>query len=214
MIKKQSGVALFLFLLIPLVTVLGGIGFSFINPEWAAGHPDYVRNYQLLSLLKHTFMLGSMAVVCVLWVLVCLLVIRSKKRSFVWILVAALGPVGFAILASLNDLTAAEPDSYTRFLRKMNLFVRAGYEVLSFLIIWELAWQAMVLKSMLVIRYEAYTTGVSVAEIMKVRDASSGMWAFGEGMEVMYLAVLLYLLRPFVFRVVASVLARGSTNAR
>jgi hypothetical protein len=211
MIKKQSGVALFLFLLIPLVTVLGGIGFSFINPEWAAGHPDYVRNYQLLNLLKHTFMLGSMAVVGVLWVLVCLLVIRSKKRSYVWILVAALGPLGFAILASLNDLTATEPDSYTRFLRKMNGFVRAGYEVLSFVIFWELAWQTMILKSTLMVRYEAYTTGVSVAQINAVRDASSGMWAFGEGMEVMYLAVLLYLLRPIVFRMVAHVAAMRST---
>ena len=155
-----------------------------------------------------------MAGVGALWMLVCFLVIRSKKRSYLWLFLAALGPLGFAVLASLNDRTATEPDSYTRFLRRMNWLVRAGYEVLSFLIIWELAWQAMVLKSMLVIRYEAYTTGVSVAEIMKVRDASSGMWAFGEGMEVMYLAVLLYLLRPFVFRVVASVLARGSTNAR
>jgi len=33
------------------------------------------------------------------------------------------------------------------------------------------------------------------------------MWAFGEGMEVMYFAVLLYLLRPFVFRIVAQVAA-------
>ena len=115
MIKKQSGVALILFLLIPLVTVLGGIGFSFINPEWAAGHPDYVRNYHLLSLLKDTFMFGSMAGVVVLWVLVCFLVVRSKKRSLVWVLFAALGPLGFAVLASLNDRTATEPDSYTRF---------------------------------------------------------------------------------------------------
>jgi hypothetical protein len=33
------------------------------------------------------------------------------------------------------------------------------------------------------------------------------MWAFGEGMEVMYLAVLFYLLRPVVFRIVARVAA-------
>ncbi len=211
MIKKKWGVALFLFLLIPLVTVLGGVASSLINPEWAAGHPDYARNFHLLSLLENLLFFGSMAVVCVLWVLVCLLVIRSKKRSYVWILVAALGPVGFAILASLNDLTATEPDSYTRFLRRMNGLVRTGYEVLSFLIFWELAWQAMILKSSLMVRYEAFTTGVSVEQIMSVRDASSGMWAFGEGMEVMYLAVLLYLLRPIVFRMVAHVVTTRST---
>jgi hypothetical protein len=39
------------------------------------------------------------------------------------------------------------------------------------------------------------------------------MWAFGEGMEVMYLAVLLYLLRPFVFRIIAHVVARPSPQA-
>ncbi len=139
--------------------------------------------------------------------------IALKKRSYVWLLLAALGPLGLAVLASLNDLTTTETDSYTRFLRRMNGFVRAGYEVLSFVIIWELAWQAMILKSILTIRFEAATTGVSVAQITNVQNASSGMWAFGEGMEVMYVAVLLYLLRPFVFRMVAHALAQGSTKA-
>jgi hypothetical protein len=153
-----------------------------------------------------------MACVGVVWLLVCFLVIRSKKRSYLWLLMAALGPLGFAALASLNDRTTAETDSYTRFVRKMNLFVRSGYEVLSFAIIWELAWQAMILKSTLMIRYEAFTTGASVAQINAVRDASSGMWAFGEGLEVMYFAVLLYLLRPFVFRMVAYLVAARSSR--
>jgi hypothetical protein len=211
MIKKQSGVVLFLFLLIPVIPVLGGIASSLINPEWAAGHPDYARNFHLLTLLKLTLLFGSLACTGALWVLVCLLVIRSKKRSYVWLLFAALGPLGLAVLASLTDLTTTEPDSYTRFLRKMNGFVRAGYEVLSFVVIWELAWQAMLLKRMLMIRFEAATTGASVAQIMNVQNASSGMWAFGEGLAVMYLAVLLYLLRPFVFRMVAYVMATRSS---
>jgi hypothetical protein len=207
MMKKQSVLALGLFLLIPVVTVLGGILFSLINPEWAAGHPNYVRNYHLLNLLKMLCLWASAAVVGVLWMLVCVLVIRSKKRSYLWLFLAALGPLGFAVLATLNDRTTPGTDSYTRFVRKLNWFVRAGYEVLSFVIIWELAWQAMILKSTLMIRYEAATTGVSVAQINAVRDASAGMWAFGEGMEVMYLAVLLYLLRPLAFRIVAHVAA-------
>ena len=118
-----------------------------------------------------------MAGVVVLWVLVCFLVVRSKKRSLVWVLFAALGPLGFVVLASLNDRTATEPDSYTRFLRKMNTPVRAGYEVLSFLIIWELAWQAMILMSTLMVRYEAFTTGVSVAQI--IRCARRVVWNVG-----------------------------------
>ena len=213
--KKQSVAALVLFLLIPLVTVLGGILFSLINPEIAAGHPNYVLNYHLLNLLKIMSFWASVAGVAVLWVLVCLLVIRSKQRSYLWLFLAALGPLGFAALASLNDRTTEETDSYTRFVRKLNWFARAVYELLSFVIIWELAWQAMVLKSTLMIRYEAATTGVSTTQIISLRDASSGMWAFGEGMEVMYLAVLLYLLRPIVFRIVAHAAAmRTSPKAR
>lgn len=211
MIKKQSGLALFLFLLIPLITILGGIASNFINPEWAAGHPDYSRNFHLLTLLKNLLFFGSLAGVCVLWVLVCVLVIRYKRRSYLWLVFAALGPLGFAVLASLTDRTATEPDSYTRFLRRMNLFVRAGYEILSFAIIWELAWQAMILWRMMQIRYEAATTGVSVAQVMNVQNASSGMWAFGEGLEVMYLTVLFYLLRPLLFRMVAYVVATRSS---
>ena len=205
--KKQSVAALVLFLLIPLVTVLGGILFSLINPEIAAGHPNYVLNYHLLNLLKIMSFWASVAGVAVLWVIVCLLVIRPKQRSYLWLFLAALGPLGFAALASLNDRTTEETDSYTRFVRKLNWFARAVYELLSFVIIWELAWQVMVLKSTLMIRYEAATTGVSTTQIISLRDASSGMWAFGEGMEVMYLAVLFYLLRPVVFRMVARVAA-------
>jgi hypothetical protein len=125
-------------------------------------------------------------------------------------LLAALGPLGFAVLATLKDRTASETDSYTRFISKMNWLVRAGYEVLSFVVILELAWQAMVLKSALMIRYEAATTGVSVAQIIDIQNASAGMWAFGEGLEVMYLAVLLYLLRPTVFRMVDHVAAKAA----
>jgi hypothetical protein len=47
--KKQTAVALVLVLLIPVVTMLGGWVFSLINPEIAAGHPNYVRNFQLLQ---------------------------------------------------------------------------------------------------------------------------------------------------------------------
>ena len=80
--KKQSVAALVLFLLIPLVSAAGGILFSLINPEMAAGHPNYVRNYQLLNLLRLLCLWTSFAGVAVLWMLVCVLVIRSKKRSY------------------------------------------------------------------------------------------------------------------------------------
>jgi len=201
MTKKQWVVAIVLLLLIPAVLMLGGMLFSLINPEIAAGHPNYVRNFHLLSLLKRMILLVSIAAVVVLWLLVCLLVIRAKKRSQLWLFLAALGPFGFAILATLNDQAPAEKDWYARFVSNMNWYVRAGYELCTFLVIGELAYQAMVLKRILMIKYQAATTGVSEAQIIDLQNASSGMWAFGEGMEVMFLVVLLYLLRPMVFRI-------------
>jgi len=215
MIKKQSVVALVLFLLIPLVLRLGGMLSNAINPEVAAGHPDYVRNYQRLSLLKHGFFWGSVAVVALLWLLVCLLVIRSKKRSYLWLILAALGPLGFAVLSMLDDRAPAETDRYARFLRKLNWYLRGAWELCTFVIVWMLANEVMVLKRTLMIRHEAATTGVSIAQIMSIRDASGGMWAFAEGNEVIYFMILLYLLRPMIFSIVGHVAAmRASPRAR
>jgi hypothetical protein len=202
MMKKQTVVALVLLLLIPVVLVLGGALFSLINPEIAAGHPNYVRNFQLLNLLKKITMWATAAGVAVLWLLVCLQVIRSKKRSSSWLFLAALGPFGLAILAMLNDRETAETDWYTRFVRNLNWFVRVGYELCTFVIVWVFAYEGMVLKRTLMIRYEAGTTGSSIAQVIDRQNASGGMWAFAEGMEVMFLVVLLYLLRPVVFNIV------------
>lgn len=202
MIKKQSVVALVLFLLIPLVFRLEGKLMSLINPESAAGHPNYARNYHLLSQLQHMSFLASVALVAVLWLLVCLLVIRSKKRSPLWLFMTAFGPFGFAVLAMLNDRAPAETDFYTRFVRNLNVLVRAGYELCIFVLAWVLAYQGMVFKRNLMINYQAATTGMSVAQIIDQQNASSGMWAFAEGNEEMYLVILFYLLWPIVFNLV------------
>lgn len=213
MVKKEWVVALVLLLLIPVVLMLGGAMFSVINPEIAAGHPNYVRNFHLLNLLKLTVMWGTAAAVLVLWLLVCLLVIRAKKQSVWWLVLAALGPFGLAILVMLNDRAmlkdgeALESDRYSRFVRKMNWLVRGGYELCSLVIVWELAWEGMVLKRALMIRLEAARTGMSVAQVIDLQNASGGMWAFSEGLEMMFLLVLLYLLRPVLFNVVGRVVA-------
>ena len=215
MIKRQSVVALVLYLLIPVVSVLGGMLFSMINPEIAAGHPNYARNFHLLNLLKGGLALAGAAGVFVLWLLVCFLVIRSKKRSQLWLFLAAFGPFGLAVLAMLNDREPAETDRYARFVGKLNWVVRAGYEICLFVIVWMLAYEAMVLKRTLMIRYEAARTGVSVAQIIDTQNASGGMWAFAEGMEVLYLVALLYLLWPMVFNGVGRVAGNmASAKAR
>jgi hypothetical protein len=201
--KKQMVAALILLLLIPVVMILGGMLFSLINPEIAAGHPNYARNYHLLNLLKIASLLASFAVVAILWLAACFLVIRSKERSLWWLFLAALGPFGFAILALLNDKASTETDRHARFVRSLNGFARVGYEVGRFVIIWLLAFEAMVLKRNLMILYESATTGGSTAQIIATQNASSGMWAFGEGLEVMFLVILFYLIWPFVFNIAA-----------
>ena len=132
-----------------------------------------------------------------------------------WLFFAALGPFGFAILAMLNDRAPAESDLHARFVRNLNRFVRVGYKVCTFVIIWLLAYQAMILMRNLMIMYESATTGISTAHIIDRQNASSGMWAFGEGIEEMYIVVLLFLIWPIVFNIVGRVMAIvASPNAR
>lgn len=201
--KKQTVVALFLVLLIPMVLLLGGFLFSLINPEIAAGHPNYPRNFHLLTLFKLMLMWGSWAVALALWLLACFLVIRTKERSPLWLTISVLGPIGFAILMTLDDKASADVDRHARFVRSLNIFVRTGYELVRFVIVWQLAYYGMILKRNLMILVQSATTGMSTAQIIDQQNASSGMWAFGEGLEVMYLAVLFYLLWPMVFNLAA-----------
>jgi hypothetical protein len=213
--KRQTVVALVLLLLIPAVLMLGGLLFSVINPEIAARHANYALNFYLLNHLRIALFLGSGAVAVILWLLAFFLVIRSKERSPWWLFLAALGPLGLAILASLNDRVPAETDRHARFVRTLNRFQRVGYEVCRFVVIWLLAYQAMVLKRNLMILYESATTGASTGQIMATQNASSGMWAFGESLEVMFLVVLFYLLWPIVFNVVGRMAAiAASPKAR
>ena len=90
MIKKQLLVALLLLLLIPAVAVGGGMLSNLINPELAAGHPNYVRNWHLLSEFKRLIFFGCLATVVALYFLGSFLVIRSKNQSGLWLFLAAL----------------------------------------------------------------------------------------------------------------------------
>ncbi len=217
--KKQTAAALVLLLLIPVVFMLGGWVFSAINPEIAAGHPNYVRNYHYLNLARIMSFWAMLAVVASLWVGACFLLIRSKQRSSWWLLLAAFGPFGFAILAMLRDRAPAEADRHERSLWNLNWFVRASYHAGKFAIIWTLAYEAMVLKRNLMVQYQSATTGMSPTEILAQQNASSGMWAFAEGNEVMFIVVVLYLVWPVVFNAVANIVTRftattASSNAR
>ena len=203
--KKQTVAAIVLLLLIPVVFRLEGWVFSRINPESAAGHPNYARHFFFLSQVQHISFLAMLLAVATLWFLVCFLVIQSKQQSLSWLFLGIFGPFGFAILAMLRDRAPAQSDRHDWFLRNLNRFVRFGYLVCVFVIIWMLAERAMVFKRDVMIRHQAAVTGMSVAQIVDQQNASSGMWAFAEGNEVMYMVVLLYLIWPVVFNIVFNV---------
>ena len=213
MIKRQLLVALLLLLLIPAVAFGAGILFSLINPEMAAGHPNYARNWHLLNTLKMGVMYGSFVVILALYLPGCWLVIRAKKQSRLWLALAPLGPFGFAVLSILNDRAPSQTDRYSRFVGGLNIWVRLGYELCSLAAIWELAWYVVVMKRDVMIWYQSATSGVSTAQIIAIQNASSGMWAFSEGLEEMFFVILLYLLRPILFNLVAGVIARPSPKA-
>ena len=82
--------------------------------------------------------------------------------------------------------------------RTMKMVWRVPFEVAVFLAVWVVAYQLVVLKRELMIRLESFTTGTPISAIIAQQTASSGMWAAGEGMEMIYLVGLMYLLRPFV----------------
>ena len=213
MMKKQMVCALVVFLLIPVVVMAGGFIAGHINPEIAAGHANYARNFRLLMLAKAVFFLGSVAIAGILWLVVCFLVIRSKQQSLWWILLAALGPFGFAILAMLDDRAPAETDRYARLVRGMNIFLRVGYEALTFVAILTLAYEAMVVLRNLIILGQAAASGMSRAQVIDLQNASGGMWAFAEGNEVMFMIALFYLLRPMVFNIVGRLVGSESRKA-
>jgi hypothetical protein len=199
MVKKDYIMAILSFLLIPPVALLGGKIFISINPEIAAHTQNYVLNYWLLDKTRNACILAAFLVNVGLWFLSCFFLLRSKKQSYWWLLMGVFGPFGFIVLTAVGDHAEQSWDLYRRFVRRMNVYLRVVYELCAVYIVWSLAYEIMVLQRNLMIKYEAARTGVSTAQIINQQNASGGMWAFGEGLEVMYVVVLLYLLWPICF---------------
>ena len=191
MMRRYHLSAIVALLLIPVVTMLGTASAIAINPEIAAGHPDYVRNFGLLMLAKRFLMLSTVVADGGLWLSCGVFMLKAKGRSFGWLPLAILGPLGLALFAMLGDPTSK--------CAEMRPIARATFEISFFLGAWTVAYQAMVIWRDLTIARESWTTGVPIDVIIDQQNASSGMWAFGEGLEVMFLAALFYLLRPVGF---------------
>jgi hypothetical protein len=103
-----------------------------------------------------------------------------------------LGPFGLIILAMLSDNEPAAGDLYQQFVGKLKIYLRVAYELSFFVVVWVGAYQTMIVKRDLMIIYEAANTGTSTAQIINQQNTSSGMWAFGESLEVVFLVVLFY----------------------
>ena len=148
-------------------------------------------------------MLATLLAIIGLWLLTCFFLIKSKQSSYIWLSVAVLGPFGFIILSMLNDRAPSPGDLYQQFVGKLKIYLCIAYELCFFVIVWDVSYRLMVLKRNLMILCESATTGVSTVQIINQQSASSGMWAFSEGNEAMYLVVLFYLLWPIGFNAAA-----------
>ena len=135
----------------------------------------------------------------VLWASTCYLVLESRQRSLRWLSLAAAGPFGFMFIAMLEDRSPAPDDLYQQFIRKLKMYWRAPLEIAVFVSVWFLAYQSVVLKRELMIGFQSFSTGTPATTIIAEQSASSGMWAFGEGLQAIYLVTLIYLLWPIFF---------------
>src|SRR5262245_2973892 len=208
--KGSYVLALLCYLAIPVV-VIGGAGVHrLIDPEMARGHADYARNYQLLEWVRRGALMTAAGLALVLWTLCCYLLLKSRQRSLRWLPLAAAGPFGFVVIATLQDRSPAPDDLYQQFIANLRTYWRVPFEIAVFVSVWVLAYQAVVLKRELMISFESFMTGTPTSTIIAQQNASSGMWAAGEGLEEIYLVALMYLLGPIVFNLVGHLFASPS----
>jgi hypothetical protein len=199
MVKRAYVLALACYVSIPAVVICGVGLFVVIDPEMARGHADYARDWQLLNLARLGVLWVAGGLALVLWTSCCYLVLRSRQRSLRWLSLAAAGPFGFSVIATLEDRSPAPGDLYQQVIRNLKTYWRIPLEITVFVSVWFLACASVFVKREVMIALESLTTGTSVSAIIAQQTASSGMWAAGEGLEAMYLAALIYLLWPIAF---------------
>jgi hypothetical protein len=212
--QKHYALAIAAFLAIPVVTILGVSLAIFINPEIAAGHANYVRNYRLLDGLKSAIMALTFLVAICSWFLTCYFLVKSKRQSIFWSSLAIFGPFGLITISMLADRDRISGDFYQEFIGRLWVSVRIVYELVFFVVVWVFAFWAIDVKRDLIILHQSVATGVPIEKIVAEHEASGGMWAFSEGNEIIFAVVLVYLLWPICFNVVAwLVKTRGAISS-
>lgn len=197
--KRHYVQAIACYLAIPAAMFAGAALAGLIDPEMARGRADYARDYRLLELVKTGVVAAAAGVMLVLWGATCYLVLTSRQRSLRWLPLAAAGPFGFIVIALLGDRSPAPDDRYQQFIGKLKLYWRIPLEIVVFLAVWMLAFHCVMLLHELMIAYQSFRTGIPIASIVAEQNASSGMHAFGEALEMLYLVPLIYLLWPVLF---------------
>jgi len=201
MIKKNYILAVVSLLTIPVVTIVGVTIATLIDPEIAVHSANYERNFRLLNQLKVGLILTAFAMDIGLWILACFFLLKSKKQSYWWLPLCVLGPFGLIALTIVRDNDPLPGDLYQRFIRSMKTAWRAAYETGLFALIWTGAFLSVELWGEIRILAESFLTGTPRAQIVSVQLASSGMWAFTEGLETLGLVVLFYLTFPALFNI-------------
>jgi hypothetical protein len=208
-IRKHYGRSIVALLLIPLVAMLGAGVFDAIDPELARGHGDYARNFALLEHLRKGVWLAVLVLLGALWLLACIWLLRAKSQRRAWLSLSLLGPLGFAVLAALSDRSPLDPgDAYGRQLTRLPQLLRALYEVLLFAAFGVVSLQLVEWIDYGTALLEATRRGVALAQVLAERDASAGMWAFGDMNRAAYLLVLMYALWPGGCNAVARLVRR------
>ena len=213
MVKRQYVLALICYLAIPVVLIAGAAVFRLIDPDLARGRPDYARNYHLLEMARTGAVWAAAGLTLLLWTACCFLVLKSRRRSLGWLSLAAAGPLGFIVIAWLEDRAPRPGDLYEQLISRLKIYWRVPLEIAVFVAISLLTYEIIVFKRNLMIALESLMTGTPAASIIAQQTASSGMWAAGEGMEEIYLVTLIYLLRPVVFNLAARLLRWAPRNA-
>lgn len=208
MAKRQYFMALVCYLAIPVVVIAGGFLSQLINPEWAQGTADYGRNFHLLQMAAMGVLMAATGVAVVLWLATCYLVLTARQRSTWWLVLAVAGPIGFMFIAMLPDRSPAPGDRYQQVVSQLKWYWRVPLEIVVFVAVWVVAYLAVDVKREVLIRLESLRTGTPVETIVALQNASSGMYAFSEGLETLYLVSLLYLLWPIGFNLVGRFLRR------
>jgi hypothetical protein len=112
----------------------------------------------------------------------------------------------------LDDKAPAPDDAYQGFLQDRGLLARAACEALFFVAASFVSYQAVVLLRGVRVLAQAAATGMSVAQVAAVQNASGGMWAFSEGLEELFLLCLIYLAWPVVFNLAARLRPRAASQ--